>query len=154
MQCPRCATELQERNLGGFKPVVVDYCPGCQGMWLDKGELNRLDDSVWVNIEEDVEFLPPDKEHGHVTCPNCGTVCEPLSPKDISGCIIDRCPSCEGFWLDKDELDELRDVVTNIHLDILEGSKREQEKERQKQADRSTLAYVLYVLSAGLLDIT
>ncbi len=149
MQCPRCATELQEKNLGGFKPVVVDNCPRCQGMWLDKGELDSLEGSVWVNIEEEVEFLPPDTEHGHVTCPNCGTACEPLSPKDLPECIIDRCPSCEGFWLDKDALDELRDVGTSVHSDFLEDSKGKQEKERQKQGDRSILAMVL----AGLIDI-
>ena len=150
MQCPRCAIELQERDLGGFKPVVVDYCPGCQGMWLDKGELNRLDESVWVNIEEEVEFLSPDTEHGHVTCPNCGTACEPLSPRDVPECIIDRCPRCEGFWLDKDELDELRDVVTSIHSDIMEVSKREKEREHKKQDDRTTLAMLLSVILRAL----
>ena len=82
----------------------------------------------------------------HVTCPNCGEACEPLSPKDVPECIIDRCPSCEGFWLDKDELDELRDVVTSVHSDFLEDSKKKQETERQKQGDRSKLAMVLSCL--------
>ena len=149
MQCPRCATELQERNLGGFKPVVVDNCPRCQGMWLDKGELDSLGDSVWVNIEEDVEFLPPGTEHGHVTCPNCGTACEPLSPKDLPECIIDRCPSCEGFWLDKDELEGLRDVVTSVHSNFLENSKEKQDRDLDKFRRRSFLTTVLW----GLIDI-
>ncbi len=150
MQCPRCAAiELQERNLGGFKPVVVDNCPSCQGMWLDKGELDSLDESVWVNIEQDVEFLPTDTKHGYVTCPNCGTACEPLSPKDLPECIIDRCPSCEGFWLDKDELDELRDVVTSVHSDFLEDSKGKQDRDLDKFRRRSFLTTVLW----GLIDI-
>jgi Zn-finger nucleic acid-binding protein len=84
-----------------------------------------------------------------VTCPNCGTACEPLSPRDVPQCIIDRCPSCEGFWLDKDELDELRDVVASVHSEFLGDSKGKLERERQKQGDRSTLATVLSGLIGG-----
>jgi Zn-finger nucleic acid-binding protein len=104
---------------------------------------------VWVNIEEEVEFLPPDTEHGHVTCPNCGTACEPLSPKDLPECIIDRCPSCEGFWLDKDELEGLRDVVTSVHSNFLENSKEKQDRDLDKFRRRSFLTTVLW----GLIDI-
>ena len=40
MLCPRCvATELTLREQDG---VAVDVCPACRGMWLDRGELERL----------------------------------------------------------------------------------------------------------------
>lgn len=40
MNCPRCeGTLLQERNREG---VIVDVCEGCRGLWLDRGELEKL----------------------------------------------------------------------------------------------------------------
>lgn len=39
MKCPNCNETLlmTERN-----NVEIDYCPACRGVWLDKGELDKL----------------------------------------------------------------------------------------------------------------
>jgi Zn-finger nucleic acid-binding protein len=40
MNCPRCQdSELDERTRDS---VVVDACPRCRGIWLDRGELEKL----------------------------------------------------------------------------------------------------------------
>jgi uncharacterized protein len=40
MICPRCtASDLRERDHEG---VTVDVCPECRGVWLDRGELEKL----------------------------------------------------------------------------------------------------------------
>lgn len=40
MRCPRCeTTPLEEREREG---LTVDVCLGCRGIWLDRGELERL----------------------------------------------------------------------------------------------------------------
>jgi uncharacterized protein len=39
MQCPLCAVELQMTERQG---VEIDYCPKCRGVWLDRGELDKL----------------------------------------------------------------------------------------------------------------
>ncbi|HEX6275487.1 MAG TPA: zf-TFIIB domain-containing protein [Polyangiaceae bacterium] len=40
MRCPRCqGAELEERERDG---VVVDVCRSCRGLWLDRGELEKL----------------------------------------------------------------------------------------------------------------
>lgn len=39
LQCPKCAQELQNFL---FKGVVVDKCYGCGGVFLDRGELEKL----------------------------------------------------------------------------------------------------------------
>lgn len=40
MNCPRCESSLlAERNRGG---IVVDVCSQCRGVWLDRGELEKL----------------------------------------------------------------------------------------------------------------
>ncbi len=40
MKCPRCeTTTLDEKHREG---VVVDTCSQCRGLWLDRGELEKL----------------------------------------------------------------------------------------------------------------
>ena len=39
MKCPNCdATLLMTEKRG----VEIDYCPNCRGIWLDKGELEKI----------------------------------------------------------------------------------------------------------------
>jgi uncharacterized protein len=40
MTCPRCHTaDLDEKDRQGVK---IDVCPSCRGVWLDRGELEKL----------------------------------------------------------------------------------------------------------------
>ncbi|MFZ5449398.1 MAG: zf-TFIIB domain-containing protein [Thermodesulfobacteriota bacterium] len=39
MICPRCQNELLETSKQG---VVLDHCPDCGGIWLDRGELGKI----------------------------------------------------------------------------------------------------------------
>lgn len=39
MQCPIDGTELRLADRNG---VEIDYCPKCRGVWLDRGELDKI----------------------------------------------------------------------------------------------------------------
>ena len=39
MQCPNDGTTLQMTERQG---VEIDYCPSCRGIWLDRGELDKI----------------------------------------------------------------------------------------------------------------
>jgi uncharacterized C2H2 Zn-finger protein len=39
MHCPKCGDDLEETMLGA---VAVDVCPGCGGLFLDAGELDKI----------------------------------------------------------------------------------------------------------------
>ncbi len=39
MNCPRCSTTLLMSDKHG---VEIDYCPSCRGIWLDRGELEKI----------------------------------------------------------------------------------------------------------------
>jgi Zn-finger nucleic acid-binding protein len=42
MQCPVCAgTQLVMSDRQG---IEIDYCPQCRGVWLDRGELDKIID--------------------------------------------------------------------------------------------------------------
>lgn len=39
MQCPNCNETLIMTDRQG---VEIDYCPKCRGVWLDRGELDKI----------------------------------------------------------------------------------------------------------------
>ncbi len=39
MKCPNCEAILVMSERQG---VEIDYCPKCRGVWLDKGELDKI----------------------------------------------------------------------------------------------------------------
>lgn len=39
MICPKCGQELREQKRSG---ILVDVCPACKGVWLDRGELDKI----------------------------------------------------------------------------------------------------------------
>ena len=39
MKCPVCDVELRIAERQG---VEIDYCPQCRGIWLDRGELDKI----------------------------------------------------------------------------------------------------------------
>jgi Zn-finger nucleic acid-binding protein len=39
MNCPNCGAELVMSDRQG---VEIDYCPKCRGVWLDRGELDKI----------------------------------------------------------------------------------------------------------------
>ena len=41
MLCPVCDVELK---MSDRKGVEIDYCPKCRGVWLDRGELDKIID--------------------------------------------------------------------------------------------------------------
>ena len=49
MKCPNCNINLLMADKQG---VEIDYCPECRGIWLDRGELEKIiDKSAQVNSE-------------------------------------------------------------------------------------------------------
>ena len=39
MHCPSCIVDL---NIAERQGVEIDYCPRCRGVWLDRGELDKI----------------------------------------------------------------------------------------------------------------
>lgn len=43
MNCPSCNATLTMSERNG---VEIDYCPQCRGVWLDRGELDKIIERV------------------------------------------------------------------------------------------------------------
>lgn len=44
MQCPVCSDV--QLAISSREGVEIDYCPQCRGVWLDRGELDKILDRV------------------------------------------------------------------------------------------------------------
>ncbi|HEU5147841.1 MAG TPA: zf-TFIIB domain-containing protein [Chryseosolibacter sp.] len=56
MKCPNCNVDLVMTDRNG---IEIDYCPQCRGIWLDRGELDKI-------IERSTQYVPgkrPDTHH-------------------------------------------------------------------------------------------
>ncbi len=120
MKCPRCDVDLKSTDLGEYGFVIIDVCPDCRGAWFDKGELDRLDESIWTDVEK-LDFETAANQRSALECPRCGGDTEPLSPHDAGELVVDRCTSCEGFWLDKGELDKMKEVAAEKDNETLKN---------------------------------
>lgn len=55
MKCPIDGTPLVISDRSG---VEIDYCPDCRGVWLDRGELDKI-------IERSAAAAEPPQRGGH-----------------------------------------------------------------------------------------
>ena len=61
MPCPICKTGLTMSDRQG---VEIDFCPTCRGVWLDRGELDKIiERSVDANAPTRSEAEP--QSYGH-----------------------------------------------------------------------------------------
>lgn len=117
MNCPRCAATLKPVSYEG---VEIETCPGCQGEWLDAGELQTIVSNWEENFSEEerarldgvnrAHFGTTRSEGGTMTCPKCvgESKLERFVYGGTSGITLDKCPSCEGIWLDENELEQVQ----------------------------------------------
>lgn len=68
MKCPKCQADLMISDRSG---IEIDFCPQCRGVWLDRGELDKIverasrhaaddDDDRWRGRERPREY---DRDH-------------------------------------------------------------------------------------------
>ena len=50
MNCPVDNTQLMMTERQG---IEIDYCPQCRGVWLDRGELDKLIERTTVTADRD-----------------------------------------------------------------------------------------------------
>jgi Zn-finger nucleic acid-binding protein len=133
---------LIHTDTGAFGRVVLDVCSRCTGLWLDAGELDQLDGSVWVNLEDHAYHETPD-DHTICDCPRCHVPMKSVSASDLPDVILDHCPGCRGFWLDHGELELMRTLVENLESETWPQSGG------QKPPGWSDLRWRMYQLSVS-----
>ncbi len=75
MKCPNCSVDLVMSERQG---VEIDYCPKCRGVWLDRGEIDKI-------IDRSVPAMP------------AGQPEQQVSPKDRAFANLDCDDSHHGY---------------------------------------------------------
>ena len=100
--CVKCSAELEKSIV---YDVEVDVCRQCGGMWLDRGEvaaLAAMPDAELAELRAMQGDAPIQPRKTKLKCPACPGV---LEEKTIGLVRVDFCPRCQGFHLDRGELD-------------------------------------------------
>ena len=135
MRCPIDQIELEKKNYESL--VEIDECPKCSGIWLDQGELEKIQDIQENDYSEDLKKVPNEmiaayeqarqQNAADIICPNCKVE---MFKKEGYGTqiVIDKCPKCFGVWLNKGELKALEVFFDrNLEESILQQEEFEKE---------------------------
>jgi len=135
MNCPRCTVPAKENSpyrdgAAGLlrhaelcreahkSGIEIERCEGCGGVWLDPGELEKI--QRWAreregasrarSIDDAVQRAyarAREPEREPVICPSCGDDMFEREWGFGSMVMVDVCIGCRGVWLDVDELESL-----------------------------------------------
>lgn len=62
MKCPNCQLPLVMTERSG---VEIDYCPQCRGVWLDRGELDKIIDRSAQSVSDNTAVAPTPSQPQH-----------------------------------------------------------------------------------------
>ena len=122
MNCPRCNSELKVEN---YKGIEVDRCPQCQGIWLDYGELDQLEDTV-LDKDEIKGMMMYSPLKGELPCPKCGVAMQCFNYRAWN-LELDFCEQGHGTWLDAGEEKRVLELMEQRIKDLDRKAKAEAE---------------------------
>ena len=56
MKCPHCPTTTLV--MSDRQGIEIDYCPDCRGVWLDRGELDKLIERASGDVSRPADTAP------------------------------------------------------------------------------------------------
>ena len=134
LECHKCWVPLEKKEIEVFGPnIVIDVCPKCHGIWLDKGEFGRL-----LKDKKMSDYLTKHigtKSRSPMICPRCSMTMDIEKADEIE---VDVCLNCDGVWLDEGELDALK-AKSKEGFKGNETVKLEELEEEQRYKERNSL---------------
>lgn len=81
MKCPNCNVNLMitDRN-----NIEIDYCPDCRGIWLDRGELDKI-----IDRSSETGQVTQSKGYGTVRTDNREDGYRPKKKRSFLGDLFD-----------------------------------------------------------------
>jgi uncharacterized protein len=129
MKCPRDGSALETRTYEA--KIEIDACDKCGGMWLDKGELEAIQetrerdyqstlgnvsDTVKRSINEVAQLDTPP-----IRCLKCDAEMDTRKYGYGSQIVIDTCPEGCGLWLDAGEIQALEKFFENAQAEAADA---------------------------------
>lgn len=104
-----------------FEQIETDYCPNCEGIWLDANELELLledskDKEELLNSFSKVKKSREKK----IRCPICNSKMGKTRVSKDKDIVLDECKKGHGLWFDKGEiLEVIREGSVNKNNKII-----------------------------------
>jgi uncharacterized protein len=121
VKCPRDQQETETRVV---EDAEVELCPQCGGMYLDRGELNKVAGETAGDLEFstiDQDAFQHDDDSGPIHCPKDPDVLmKKVEFVTGTNIILDFCERCLGFWIDGRELVRINNEVERLNDAALE----------------------------------
>jgi Zn-finger nucleic acid-binding protein len=141
MRCPECSGALLSADAAG---VEIDCCPRCSALWLDTGELRRIDPAAapWTRA---VASRTASATGACPRCPEIALWSHPVGP-DLP-LRVAECRRCGGLWLAASDL-----AAVKRHVESRASApppRRSHEAERPVRRRRSYGAW-----DVGFLDFS
>jgi len=109
---------METMSRRSFHGVEVDMCDRCSGLFLHRGELDKVAEAHRGDLEYstlDQEDFRHDDEYGPIPCPACSRhAMKKVEFIIYTNIILDYCPACGGFWLDGREMDKINTEVRRL----------------------------------------
>ena len=137
MKCPRCHAELTVED---YRGIEVDRCHDCGGMWLDYGELDQLEDTVFEKDELKGSLMFRSFE-GELVCPKCGGRMQRFNYRAYN-LELDFCEQQHGVWLDAGEEQRVLELMQQRIKDI----------DRKVKAETEWGSFLVKLRSPSFLD--
>lgn len=109
MKCPTCHNMM---IVVEHEHIELDYCPDCEGVWFDAGELELLFETM--QLEQSVlsidsvltspETRSPEKKR---KCPICHSKMKKATVGHDPEVLIDACSQGDGLWFDSGEVGQI-----------------------------------------------
>jgi Zn-finger nucleic acid-binding protein len=125
MKCPVDQSQLEPKIYE--ESFEVDACPACEGVWLDKGELSKIQGIQINDYKSELGKIPDyvgksvlmakSKDAPAINCPVCDRELERRDYGYGSQVMIDSCVNGHGVWLDKGELRDLEVFYEKSRMD-------------------------------------
>jgi len=115
LTCVKCTSVLDKSKVGD---IEVDLCPDCGGLWLDAGEIERLNSAASTEVaalrtalaSSSAQAAPSDTT---AHCPACSAALREVVLGPVG---VDVCTGCKGVFLDRGELDQALAAVKGSTL--------------------------------------
>lgn len=115
MKCPKDQSILKPQTYES--DIDTNTCPQCGGMWLDKGKLEAIQETLEHDYTTELARFPDLVDQAYekarqlklpqIYCPCCHLALERKEYGYCSQIEIDYCPQCSGIWLDRGEIEAL-----------------------------------------------
>lgn len=114
MKCPKCNIDLTPAIR---HKIAVNACPSCKGMWLERAELDQLEDEVFDFGEHAKGTLVFATTPTTDKCPECSALLKQFRYRfyDLE---MELCENQHGYWLTDDEDTRVLELMKKEEADL------------------------------------